>query len=83
MDEAGFRRAMEEHRLASGGGKAMGKLGGEDAEFYAQIYRELQRKGRLDDQGVVYDPYNSLTAEGELLALVVNGRSSGIRLIWR
>src|SRR5512143_173358 len=55
VDEAGFREAMEEHRLASGGGKAMGKLGGEDAEFYGGILKDLQRKGRLDEQGVQYD----------------------------
>ncbi len=75
VDEAGFRRAMEEHRLASGGGKAMGKLGGEDAEFYASIYRELQSKGKLKAPGVEYDPYNSLSAAGELLALVVDGQA--------
>lgn len=73
VDEAGFRTAMEQHRLASGGGKAMGKLGGEDAEFYAGIFRELQRKGRLAEEGVAYDPYTSPRSEGELLALVVNG----------
>ena len=75
VDEHGFRRAMEEHRIASGGGKAMGKLGGEDAEFYASISRELQRTGRLDGGAVEYDPYESTKAEGELLALVVDGRS--------
>ena len=35
MDETGFRAAMNEHRIASGGGKAMGRMGGEDAEFFA------------------------------------------------
>ena len=76
VDETGFRASMEDHRLASGGGKAMGKLGGEDAEFYAGIVKELQRKGRLDDQGVQYDPYTSLLVGGELLALVVNGEAA-------
>ena len=75
IDEAGFRAAMENHRLASGGGKAMGKQGGEDAEFYAAIFKELQREGRLDDHGVVYDPYTSPRVEGELLALVANGEA--------
>ncbi|HSR21406.1 MAG TPA: alanine--tRNA ligase [Anaerolineales bacterium] len=73
VDETGFRESMEAHRLASGGGKAMGKLGGEDSEFYGSIARELQLKGRLDAQGVVYDPYTSSRAEGEVLALVING----------
>ena len=56
VDEAGFRAAMDEHRIASGGGKAMGKMGGEDAEFFAGILKDLQRKGRLDERGVEYDP---------------------------
>jgi alanyl-tRNA synthetase len=76
VDEVGFRSAMEEHRIASGGGKAMGKMGGEDAEFYAAILKELQRKGRLGEHGVDYDPYTLTEAKGELLALVVNGREA-------
>jgi alanyl-tRNA synthetase len=75
VDEVGFRAAMEEHRIASGGGKAMGKIGGEDAEFYAGILKELQRKGRLDAHGIEYDPYMKPRVEGELLALIVNGQS--------
>jgi alanyl-tRNA synthetase len=42
VDEAGFKAAREEHSLASGGGKAMGKMGGEDAEFFAGILKDLQ-----------------------------------------
>lgn len=74
VDETGFRAAMDEHRIASGGGKAMGKMGGEDAEFFAGILKELQRLGRLDEHGVEYDPYTSTRVEGEVLALIVNGR---------
>src|SRR5512136_260803 len=47
VDESGFRSAMDEHRLASGGGKAMGKMGGEDAEFYTGIMKEYQKVGKL------------------------------------
>ncbi len=75
VDEAGFRTAMEEHRLASGGGKAMGPLGGEDAEMYATILRNLQAEGKLGPQGVEHDPYGDLETEGEVLALVVDGRA--------
>ena len=74
VDEAGFRAAMDEHRIASGGGKAMGKMGGEDAEFFSGILKELQRKGRLDERGVEYDPYTATRVEGEVLALIVNGQ---------
>ncbi|HLO33954.1 MAG TPA: alanine--tRNA ligase [Anaerolineales bacterium] len=75
VDEAGFRAAMDEHRLASGGGKAMGKQGGEDAEFFAGILKDLQKQGKLGDHGVEYDPYTSPRVEGELLALIVNGQA--------
>jgi len=75
VDEAGFRAAMDEHRLASGGGKAMGELGGEDAEFYASVLKALQADHKLGPSGVEYDPYNSPAVEGEVLALVVDGKS--------
>jgi alanyl-tRNA synthetase len=73
VDEAGFHTAMDEHRLTSGGGKAMGALGGEDAEFFASILRDLQAKGKLSEKGVEQEPYSSRKIEAEVLALVVNG----------
>jgi alanyl-tRNA synthetase len=73
VDETGFNDAKEKHAKASGGGKAMGTLGGEDAEFFAGILKDLQAKGKLGKDGVEYDPYNSPRVEGEVLALVVNG----------
>jgi alanyl-tRNA synthetase len=75
VDEAGFRTAMDEHRIASGGGKAMGALGGEDAEFYAGVLKALQADKKLGPNGVEYDPYTSPVAEGEILALVVDGQT--------
>ena len=74
VDEAGFRTAMDAHRLASGGGKAMGRMGGEDAEFYAGIRKEFQKAGRLGKDGVEYNPYEWLQVEGPLLALVADGQ---------
>jgi alanyl-tRNA synthetase len=73
VDDKGFNEAKETHAKASGGGKAMGKLGGEDAEYFANILKDLQAKGKLGKDGVEYDPYTSLTVEGEVLALVVGG----------
>jgi alanyl-tRNA synthetase len=75
VDEEGFKTAREEHSLASGGGKAIGKLGGEDAEFYAGVLRDLQKKKKLGDHGVEYDPYTSPRVQGDVLAIVVNGQS--------
>jgi alanyl-tRNA synthetase len=74
IDEAGFHSAMEQHRLASGGGKAMGKMGGEDAEFYAGIVKELQKAGTLSKDGVEYNPYDWLQVEGPVLALIADGQ---------
>ena len=75
IDEAGFNEAKGHHSKASGGGKAMGKLGGEDSEFFANILKDLQAKKKLGKEGVEYDPYNSPRVEGEVLALIVNGES--------
>jgi alanyl-tRNA synthetase len=75
VDEAGFRSAMEEHRLASGGGQAMGELGGEQATVYADILKDLQKKKKLTKKGVKYNPYNSLETKGEILALVRDGKA--------
>ncbi len=74
VDEAGFRMAMDEHRLASGGGKAMGKTGGEDAEFYAGIMKGLQKAGKLGKDGVAYNPYEWMQVEGPVLALAAGGQ---------
>jgi alanyl-tRNA synthetase len=75
VDEEGFKAAREEHSIASGGGKAMGKLGGEDAEFFAGILKDLQKRKKLGEHGVEYDPYTSPSVHGEVLALIVNGQS--------
>jgi hypothetical protein len=41
----------------------MGKLGGEDAEFFAEYFeRVCIAKGKLGKDGVEYDPYTSLTS---------------------
>jgi alanyl-tRNA synthetase len=74
VDEAGFRQAMEAHRIASGGGVALGPLGGEDAEAFQQIFQNLKTDKKLDDQGVSYDPYHELQTSGELLAIVKDGK---------
>jgi alanyl-tRNA synthetase len=75
VDEAGFKSAMDEHRLASGGGKAMGKMGGEDAEFYAGIVKDLEKSGKLGKSGVEYNPYEWLQTEGPVLALAADGQA--------
>ena len=75
VDEAGYNEAKEKHSLASGGGKAMGQMGGDDAEVFAAIFKDLKARKKLNKNGVVYDPYTSPKVEGEVLALIVNGES--------
>jgi alanyl-tRNA synthetase len=73
VDETGFNQAMEAHRLASGAGEAFGPLGGEDVEVYRGLAKELVASGALDPEGVIYNPYQLLEAEGPILALVRDG----------
>jgi alanyl-tRNA synthetase len=73
VDEPGFQRAMEAHRLASGAGEAFGPLGGEDVDVYRDLLSELQMQGKLGPQGVEYNPYAWREVEGSLLALVRDG----------
>ncbi len=73
VDEAGFTDAMEEHKLASGAGKAFGPLGGEDADFYRGLFENLVGKGKLTRDGVDYNPYQLSSKNVELLALIKDG----------
>ena len=74
VDKPGFDAAMEKHKNDSGRGKAMGTLGGEDAEFFTGITRDLQASGKLPPEGVAYDPYHDLKVDNEILALIRDGQ---------
>ena len=76
VDDQGFINAMEMHRLASGAGKAMGPLGGDDVETYRSLKQELVDSGELNPEGVIYAPYQDyrdLEFESKVLALLVDG----------
>ncbi len=73
VDQGGFTRAMEEHRLASGAGKAFGVMGGDQVDVYRAIAQDLKTRGTLSAGGVAYDPYSTLEVEGQVLAIVRNG----------
>ncbi len=73
IEQQSWEEAKEAHKLASGGGKPMGELGGEDADLFAALLRDLQAKNKLGPNGVEYNPYGGLKTEGEILALVTNG----------
>ncbi len=74
VDQEGFNRAKEEHSLASGAGKAMGAMGGDQVETYRAIFQDLQKREILGVGGVAYDPYGALEVEGPVLAMVQNGQ---------
>ena len=75
VDEEGFHKAMEEHRIISGGGQAMGDVGGEEVEFYRKLLSSLQKEAELDSGGVGYNPHGPLTIEGKILALIKGDKS--------
>jgi alanyl-tRNA synthetase len=73
VDEAGFIKAMEEHRVASGAGEAFGELGGEQVDIYRALLSRLQEDNSLPSGMVEYNPYSDLEAEGTLLAILRAG----------
>jgi alanyl-tRNA synthetase len=72
VDLQGFATAQDEHSLASGGGKAMGKL--EAVELYTNVLNNLKAQGKLGDSGVGYNPYGDLVLDDRVLALIVDGQ---------
>jgi alanyl-tRNA synthetase len=73
VDEAGFREAMEEHRISSGAGEAFGEAGGEDVVVYRALLADLWQAKKLPPEGVAYDPYTTLEVEGNILAILRQG----------
>lgn len=75
VDEAGFKAAMEEHRLASGAGKAFGSQGGENVDLYRSIFKDLQSTQELGEKGVIYDPYSTEEMDVKILAILRDGET--------
>ncbi|MDW7755129.1 MAG: alanine--tRNA ligase [Brevefilum sp.] len=74
VDTVGFQEAMDEHRLASGAGKAFGKMGGEDVDVFTDIFESLLDSGKLNKTGVEYNPYQPIAEPVEVLALIKDGQ---------
>ena len=70
--EAGFKKAMDEHRIASGAG-AFGDLEGSEVDIYRLLVQDLQSQSKLGIDGVNYNPYDTLEIEGPVLAIVHAG----------
>ncbi len=73
VDEPGFKKAMEEHRLHSGAGKAIGTMGGNEVELYRKVYAALVESGKIPAGGVAYDPYHALEIETQIVGLFSEG----------
>jgi alanyl-tRNA synthetase len=73
VDEDGFYKAMEAHRLASGRGSAFAGMEGTKTEFYADLLADLQTQGKLPGGGVIYDPYTSFTTPTRLVGILRGG----------
>jgi alanyl-tRNA synthetase len=75
VDEPGFHQAMETHRISSGAGENFGELGGEDVDVYRAIMASLHSQSLLTAAGVGYEPYQTLEVEGQILAMIRDGKS--------
>lgn len=74
VDEAGFKNAMEEHRVQSGAGKAFGTMGGDKVDIYRQVLSDLVSSKKLTESGVEYNPYEWLISDGEILTIFVDDK---------
>jgi alanyl-tRNA synthetase len=72
-DQKGFFTAMEEHRKNSGAGKEFGPLGGEGAEFYTDLFKQLVNQNQINESGIKYNPYEWVSTETKLIAIVHDG----------
>ena len=74
VDRDGYRAAAEAHRIASGAGKAIGKMTGEEAERYGVYLTALVESGKLPESGVAYDPYRREPISTDLLFALSDGQ---------
>jgi alanyl-tRNA synthetase len=72
VDMTGFETAEEEHSLVSGGGQAMGTI--ESAEVYKNLLESLVEKNQLATDGVEYNPYEEVSAQSCVVALLQDGQ---------
>jgi len=74
VDDKGFYQAMENHRVLSGAGKAIGQMRADGAEFYSQLLSELIKENKIGLEGVLYNPYQTENVRSQILALIRDGQ---------
>jgi alanyl-tRNA synthetase len=73
VDEEGFLSSMENHRIASGGGEALGALVEEDVETYQELLQDLHKSGKVSEDGVLYHPFAPGPLNTSILAMMKTG----------
>lgn len=73
VDRDGFKASNERHRIASGAGKAIGSMGGEESEQFSQLLQELKTGGTLDEDGVHNDPYLHDAVQTHVVLILKDG----------
>jgi alanyl-tRNA synthetase len=74
VDEKGFRESMENHRSISGSVDTFGSTTSRNVEVYQKILKNLQNRGELGLDGVLYNPYKQNKVEGNILAIFSDGK---------
>jgi len=72
VDKPGFDRASKAHSEISR--TEVGVIDNEAVAAYRQVLHDLQATGKLDQDGVEYDPYNDMELEEPVLALIKGGQ---------
>jgi len=73
VDDQAFKLALNEHRLISGSGTAMGKMGNQDVELYRDVINQLIASKRVDGNGVIHNPYQAETIESTIIGILRDG----------
>ncbi len=72
VDEEGYREADRRHREISQGKISQAQYAA-GADFYAALLPNLESKGLLPPEGVLYDPYASMTRQTRIAAIIKDG----------
>jgi len=72
VDEAGYLAADRQHRTASQGKISEAEYA-QGADFYAALLVNLESNGLLPEEGVLYDPYSTLSRQTKIAAIIKDG----------
>ncbi|MBC7251563.1 MAG: alanine--tRNA ligase [Anaerolineae bacterium] len=74
VDEAGYWRAMEEHKQISSAGHRFEALPESEMAIYSRLLDELKRKGKLPPEGVLHVYEDRVDVESEVVAILKGGQ---------